>query len=267
MNTELLTDKWRPERKPDPRSVWLAEKLGKFGASDMHKLLTGGRRDMTDEELAARPKGSTRKTVDLLFGDTAMTLIYEKIAEILTGQPKEDVSGLKATEWGELHEYEAVEFYSEVTGNDVTYYGCEAPKFFAYNAFSGASPDAKGDRFNVEGKCPFVSSNHVQYLMAARNPQTASAWLRANHFDYFVQCQFAMMSCKTEWSDFFSYDKRMITKSNRLAVIQVPPEAELQADIDYRLKEAGKIISAALSELSTPSIILATSIPEGVLIS
>lgn len=241
------------------REQWIQQKLGKFGASDLYKLLTGGRRDMTADELAIeKANGGKRKTVDILFGDTAMTLINEKIAEILTGQCKEDVTGLRATEWGEMHEYDAVELYADQTGEAVTYYGGDNPKTFPYNDFSGASPDFMGTGFNGEVKCPFVSSNHIGYLMAARNKETAQAWLKENHLDYYVQCQFAMMACKVSKAVFISYDPRMLAVENRLAVIEIKPDEVMQSDIKLRLNAASEIIRTALATLSKPYTVLIT---------
>lgn len=236
----------------------------------MSRLLTSGRRDMTEEELKQeKANGGKRKTVDILFGDTAMTYIYEKVAEILTGIAKEDLTGLRATEWGEMHESDALELYGEVTGKDFIYHGCDNPKFYPYNAYSGASPDAKGNDFTVESKCPFVTSNHIGYLIASKAGDH-SQWLKENHLDYYVQCQFVMMACKTEKHDFISYDPRMSRKENRLAILNILPDVKLQKDIDHRLAEAGKIVKAVLDMLGNPAAsnttLLATKIPEGILI-
>lgn len=238
-------------------AVQKSSKLGKIGASSIHKILKGGTRPMNEAELAAEKEAKgKRKTVDIIFGEGALTYINEKIAEILTGQSKEE-AGSKATEWGIMHEYDAVEFYADQTGEDVTYYGGDNPKVFSFNAFSGASPDGMGKDYNLECKCPYVSSNHIGYLMAARNKETAQAWLKSEHNDYYAQCQFAMMSCKTQKAVFISYDPRMIAKENRLAIIELKPDLELQADIKHRLNEAGKIIREALALLNPqPSTIL-----------
>jgi len=59
---------------------------GKFSGSEIHKLLVGGTRKMTEAELAqAKIDKNKRKTVDVIFGDTALTYIAEKAYDTVFG--------------------------------------------------------------------------------------------------------------------------------------------------------------------------------------
>ena len=63
---------------------WYLCRKGMFTASEIWKLMQGGTRPMNEEELiAAKESKSKRKTVDVMFGDTAITYIRNKVAESL----------------------------------------------------------------------------------------------------------------------------------------------------------------------------------------
>jgi hypothetical protein len=104
-------------------------RLGKFTASEIHKLFTGG--------------------------TTRQTYIFEKAQELATGRMKEFSN--KHTDHGHMHEHEAITNFGEVTGLLVENLMQE---FFAINENCGATPDAKITDFNgkflatVDVKCP-----------------------------------------------------------------------------------------------------------------
>lgn len=124
---------------------WELDRLGKFTASEIWKLMEKGRSSF--------------------FGKGAETYIRQKAAEILT---LEKVSGgrinTNALEWGNAHEYEAVKEL-EKKGYKVEYYGGANPKFFEYSPFSGGSPDGIIEDAVLEIKCPYNSAEHIQHLM------------------------------------------------------------------------------------------------------
>lgn len=218
----------------EAQAEWKAKKLGKFSSSEMHRLLKSG------------------KKKDQLFGDGAMTYIYEKVAELMTHQAKEEITGLKAIEHGNANEYFALVAYMERTGRQVEYFGGGNPKFFPYNEYSGGSPDFLAEDRGGEIKCPFVSSNHIEYIIHASKSGGSvhdTLWLKENHFDYFVQCQFNMMCCKRKKWDFISYDDRIKNPDLQLVILEINPDYDLQKDIDYRLKEAKTIIANILNTI------------------
>lgn len=241
----------------EARDNWLKQRLGKFTASEINKLLKGGTRPMTAEELdEAKNQKSKRTTVDVLFGDGATTYMEEILAEIITMQAKEDISTIKALEWGASQEHEAVEVFTEWVkskkgdGVKVDYYGIAEPRFMKYTDFSGGSPDGLVHlsmllKSILEMKCPYVSSKHMRFLRASLNG-ASNEWLKKNNEDYYCQVQFNMMSATKELGIdvthgfFCSYDPRPLDAKHRLAVIEIYQDKEYQQDIDYRLNKAAE---------------------------
>ncbi len=108
------------------------ERAGKFTASEIHKLFTGG---------------STRSSY-----------IFEKAKELTTGHIKEFSN--KPTDHGHMHEHEAITMFGEVTGLNAENLMQE---LFIINENCGATPDAKVVDFSgnvlasCDVKCPTES--------------------------------------------------------------------------------------------------------------
>lgn len=108
------------------------DRLGKFTASEIHKLFTGGK--------------------------TRETYIFEVAEEKVKGHAKEFSN--KHTDHGHMHEHEAIMNFGEVTGLLVENLQQE---FFKINDNCGATPDAKVIDFSgkvlasVDVKCPTTS--------------------------------------------------------------------------------------------------------------
>ena len=209
----------------DARNEWLKKRLGKFTASQIYRLVKGSR-----------------------GGD--LTYIEEIVSEITSMQAKEDISTLRALEWGASNEQDAVQLFSELYGKDlhVDYFGVSEPEFFPYNEFSGGSPDGivrKGnDRISVlEMKCPHVGSKHIRFLTASLNG-ASNDWLKSNNEDYFCQVQFNMMCASKKYNVpvkhayFSSFDPRTVNPLHRLAVIEIYEDKEYQEKIDTKITEA-----------------------------
>ncbi len=109
-----------------------SERLGKFTASEIHKLFTGGA--------------------------TRSTYIFEKATEIVTGHKKSFSN--KHTDHGHMHEHEAITSFGEVAGLITENL---LQEFFIINENAGATPDAKVSDFtgtalaSVDVKCPTTS--------------------------------------------------------------------------------------------------------------
>jgi hypothetical protein len=102
----------------------------------------------------------------------------------------------------------------------------------------------------VEVKCPFVSSNHVGFLIASRLPKSIqSEWLKENWENYYCQVQFNMLCCKKDKAYLISYDPRTVKPEHRLAVLEIDADTDFQMDIDYRITEAKKIVKLALETI------------------
>lgn len=211
-------------------SEWKLQRLGRFTASEMHKLMTSGRK-----------KGET-------FGQTALTYIQEKIAEILTGECKE-LEGIKALEWGAANEMDAIREFAQIHHETVEFFGTGNPQFFAHDAVSGGSPDGLTETLVVECKCPYNSANHIDFLTASRAlPKHAHGdWLKENWKEYYVQTQFNMLCCQRKKAVLISYDPRVINHDHRLAVLWIDANPDYQMDISNRILDAKKIVKRALN--------------------
>lgn len=199
-------------------------RLGLFTASSIHKLTEKG-----------KAKGE-------LFGKGAMTYIYEKIAEIITGEcPVQARSA--SLEWGNEHEKDASMWLSQTHPH--TYHGKENAVFIPYSKFAGGSPDGLHDDYVVELKCPYISANHIQWLVN-KSPE----WLKKAHFDYYVQTQFNMACTGKERGIIASYDPRTVEPEHRMAIIEVERDNELLTELcEVRIPTAVDIIKQALQTI------------------
>jgi YqaJ-like recombinase protein len=206
--------------------TWKAERVGRFTASEIHKLLKSGRGK------------------DQYFGDGAMTYIQETVGEVITGEVPEATS--KAMEWGYANEYDAILEYEKRMGVKVEYYGNGQPKFVPYNEVSGGSPDGEvGENLLIEVKCPFNSGNHIKFLMMDNSEQ-----LKVENFDYYCQVQMNLLCTNRKVAHFISYDPRVIDHKLRLAIIEVPRDEELITEIEARITAATEIVKNMLLKLA-----------------
>jgi hypothetical protein len=201
---------------------WFNMRLGRFTSSEMHKLMKPGKRPMTKEELAQRPKkgkGSATTTVDdwTVFSDTALTYIEQKVAEILTGQIEDDVYAY-AKEYGKEMEPVAAEYFSELTGLSV-----EPAPFIPFGDHAGGSPD----RFIIEEdagleiKCPLKPVKQVKYLQL-----TDQFDLMRFFPDFYWQCESNLLfTGKQKWY-FATFCPQMKIANHKLKIIEVKPIAE-----------------------------------------
>jgi hypothetical protein len=205
--------------------AWRAERLGKFTASEIHKLMEKG------------TKGS-------YFGKGAMTYIMEVVGEIITGETPEVTA--RAIEWGWANEYEAIQEYEKRTGISVQYYGSGQPKFVPYNDVAGGSPDGEvGSNKLIEVKCPYNSGNHVKFLS-----MSGQIDLKERNYDYFCQSQFNLRCTEREIADFLSYDPRVIEPRLKLAIIEITRDEELIKEMEERIDAATDIVKSILQKLS-----------------
>ncbi|WP_180267890.1 YqaJ viral recombinase family protein [Nostoc linckia] len=219
------------------RTEWLKKRLGKFTASDIWKLTKEGK----------------KKGVE--FGDTAMTYIHSKVAEIITGEIVE-LPDLKQLQWGNANENDAILTYEHVTGNKVQYFGGADPQYFPYNAYSGGSPDGlQGEDATIEAKCPFNSANHIKFLIGSLDENPAQ-WLKDNKEEYYAQLQFNLLATKRTHAVFISYDPRTVEHSHRLAIIQVPANTEYQNMLIRKLEMAKDIVVDMLEKLERKPLIV-----------
>lgn len=221
---------------------WYQNRLGKFTGSEFWKLFTGGRRDMTPEELEIeKQNGGKRKTVDILFGDVAMKYIQDKLAEIITNGTCLDYKALKTKEieWGNYWESVAKEEFERRYKTIIN--PC---KFIDISERFGCSPDGELPEHALEIKCPYNTTVHVQNLRLK-----SAQDLKELHKDYYAQIQIEIMALKKEKGIFVSYDPRCSDRL-QMKVLEVPKDEELIKDIIYRKNEALKVLNSLIGELS-----------------
>jgi len=176
------------------RADWLQERLGKFTASEFHKLTTAP----TKKEL---PVG-------------AVTYTTEKAVECLTEFIEEGYVN-QAMQWGLDHELEAIERFTEKTGIRTTKTGSEQ-EFIKLGTHVGGTPDGLiGINSGVEVKCP-NSLTHFKY-MKIKNGEDLKKVMPA----YYWQIQGLMMitACRNWW--FISYDPRYKKPEHQLHYIKI----------------------------------------------
>ena len=188
---------------------WYAERAGKFTGSEIYKLMKSGR------------------AKDKVFSDTAISYIYDKIAEIMTGglSIKYKQFDSRATEWGNEQEPNAKKCYSDFTGNQVIEMG-----FVQYSDFFGASPDGAIEEDGlIEAKCPYNSVNHVKYLLCKEPTDLPD--------EYYWQVQAELLATGRAWCDFVSYDPRC-TERTCLKIIRVERDEEIMNQLRERIELA-----------------------------
>jgi YqaJ-like viral recombinase domain len=220
---------------------WYVDRLYKFTGSEFFKLMTGGRRDMTPAELEAEKEAKgKRKTVDTLFGDTALTYINDKIAEIITNGTCIDYKALDTKEfrWGKYWEPFAKEALQKELGIEIVECG-----FINISERFGCSPDGELPVHALEIKCPYNTTVHVKNLRL-------KGWqdLKEINYNYYVQLQIEIMALKKDKGLFVSFDPRCYEKL-QLKIIEVPRDEELISEILYRKDEAVKILNTVIGEM------------------
>lgn len=212
--SHLCIDQGSPE--------WLNMRLGRFTSSEMFRLLTPAKRDMTAAELAARPKkGVGSKTKQILdysvMSDGAITYIEEKVAEILTGQSIEDTYAF-AKEYGKEMEPVAAEHFAKLKGLTI-----EPAPFIPFGEHAGGSPDRfiVGENAGLEIKCPLKSTNQVKYL------QLTDQYDLLAHFPRFYwQCMSNLLFTNRDKWYFAAFCPSMIVEKHKMNVIEVLPKEE-----------------------------------------
>jgi hypothetical protein len=214
---------------------WDRVRIGRFTASEIHRLMEPAKREMTEAELKARPKsgkGSAAKLVNdySKLSDAAFTYINEKVAEVLTGQPKSQGYAFPLV-WGAEHGEEAAEFFTKKVG-----LATEKVGFFKYTDHAGGSPDRLvEDNSILEIKCPYEPVNQINYLLL-----TDQFDVRRNHFPYWVQCQANMLFTDTSFCHFCTYDPRMKEDKHKLTHIEIKADLEFHDLIRQQIAKATK---------------------------
>lgn len=204
---------------------WIQERLGRFTASEIHKLIPSG-------------KGGNK------FSETGKTYILEKLVELETGFQASEIYG-PALDWGTEHEPMAREWYTKLTGNVV-----QEAYFEPYGAHAGGSPDGLvGELGIIEIKCPFKTVNHFKYRMARKADDLPA--------EYFWQIQMNLLCTGRSWCDFVSFDPRVRTRELGLFVLRVEASKAEQELLKTRIADAVLLMNQYREELTPVEIVKA----------
>lgn len=224
---------------------WKTERLGKFSASEIGKLMIKGR------------------SKDQYFGDGAITYIESRAAEIFNQLPATDLDGMKAIEWGNQHEAEAAAAFAEKLGVDIEYFGKSNPRFYPYDPvkqWAGGSPDGIIPSLfaGFELKCPESSTQHIKFWRMKE-----AIDLKDEKPLYYGQCQFNMMCTELKKWYFASYDPRPLSPEVRLKVLEVPYDKAYCKELDERLHKAVAELRTIIftDVLGNPPVMIASHDP------
>ena len=156
------------------------------------------------------------------------------VTERLTGAPAESYKNA-AMEYGAETEAAARQAYEELTGNIVQEVG------FIKHArlpWVGGSPDGTIDSDGlIEIKCPYVSTVHVETLLAGVVPP-----------EHLAQCQGLMWVCGRQWVDFVSFDPRM-PDHLRLFVVRVQRDDSFIENLSAEVARFNREVEALTAQL------------------
>jgi len=193
---------------------WHQARIGRFTSSEIWKLIV-------------EPKTNADKEAGKL-SETAMTYVQEKVAEVMTGQPKQQGYAFPLV-WGIEKEPEAVEHFEKATGLETNVVG-----FYPYTDHAGGSPDREiGESEILEIKCPYDSGKQIDYLML-------TDWhdLKRNFREYYWQCQANMLFAFKERCHFVTFDPRMIADNHKMTHLIIPANKEDQELIVAKISKA-----------------------------
>jgi hypothetical protein len=215
---------------------WDQIRAGRFTSSELHRLMGAAYREMTSEELKARPKsgkGSGTKRIEVFetLSDKAEEYVKEKVAETITGRPKPSAYAYPLV-YGKETEPEAVEYFQEKTGLE-----CEEIGFVAFGDHAGGSPDRMipGTGEILEIKCPWSIDTQIDYLMIT------DQWdLKRLKPEYYWQCQGNILFTNAKKCHFVTYDPRY-PDDYRMTHIEIKPDSDAFEAIVKKIEAAVKL--------------------------
>lgn len=179
-------------------SDWLKKRAGKITSSNLKKLFTGGRRDLTDAERAVI--GGNRKTIDVEFGETAISYLYQLQREKRLQKPtyQREIYNL---EFGKKAEPIAIQWL-RANKPDWIIKHCDSSDFdeipFCLSeAGAGDSPDGYVGLSGVlEVKCPVDQAKFEQLRdMTAEEVRPEYEYQFANHLNCNPTCSKLIYLC------------------------------------------------------------------------
>lgn len=227
--------------------AWDEIRCGRFTASEIYRLMEPSKREMTAEELKARPKkgvgSSVKYAVDhSKLSDAALTYVKQKVAERLTGRVKQSSYAYPLI-YGKEMEQEAVDYFQKITGLE-----CEEIGFCPFTDHAGGSPDRDIPKDNsfLEVKCPFQSENHIDHLML-------TDWydLKGIYPDKYWQVQANLLFSGRGQAHWISYDPRFKDEKLKMMHLIVPVVPDDQDLIIHKIELAVKELLSTIQLLTT----------------
>lgn len=214
---------------------WLKDRLGKWNASAIGDLMGKGRKK------------------DELFSQTALSYIYDVASQRDLIQAYKDDDTLweiyqqqvsvnnKHMQWGHENEPLAIEEYERMTGRICVETGrLDHPTIPHFSA----SPD----RLSQEGIYPIVvevKSPLPKTYMKYKAEIHDNASLLAVEPKYFYQVQAQLMATGYAEADFICFCPFL---KHPLHIVRIIADREVQEEIEYRIREAEKIIDNILKQ-------------------
>ena len=199
---------------------WLTKRCGKITSSEVYKIMTVGRKET--------------------FSQTAKSYLKMKAAELLTGEPN-DRPTTYAMEWGNSHEFEAIQTLQTKLGKEISYFGNANPMFYEKSKFWGGSPDGLLDDYVIEVKCPFNSSEHLEHLLFKNQED-----LKDYAPEYYWQILSNMILMEKEKAMFVSYDPRY-PDSHKIKVLEITFDKSDAKLLEERIILASKELENLIS--------------------
>lgn len=145
--------------------------IGNFNSSEIFKLLSMGRVEMSKEELAARPKdgkGSAVKFKEEGLGEAALTFIKECNWERKSGRSMNQETWAKQTAWGNLLEPRAF----DLLGSSYRRTGQDKSLVHPEHTYWTGTPDGIGYKLTKpfvvpDTKCPFTLNSFFTFADCA----------------------------------------------------------------------------------------------------
>jgi len=234
-------DKALAEAFDQKSDEWHDIRAGRFTASTMSKILSPGYRNMTPEELKLRPKtGPGSKTTYIeeigILSDDAKKYVLSKVAEIFTGRSKIKTYS-HAAAWGDECEPYAADFFANRKELEIT-----QVEFIPWGDHAGCSPNRLiGEDEGLEIKCPFESTNQVNYMMLT------DQWdLKRLYPEYYYQVMSCLLFTTRKKWHFITFDPRMKEDKHKMVHIEVKPDDKdfdlITKKIELAVKEKLEII-------------------------
>lgn len=208
----------KPSYIPEHSDEWYEEKTGLFSSSGVVALLKGGTRPMSKAEKEAKKiqdkkdkengvETNSRRTVDTLFGDGAISYINQKVAEGVNGRMKETPI-TRPMERGLVLEVAALNLFNSITGLKMVRSGL----FKVPELNFGGTPDGiqvKGNKIVAiaEIKC-LNEDKHSEICEFSGSMANQVRLLREYDESFYTQVQMNMFATGAKVGYFISYDNR-----------------------------------------------------------